>query len=70
MVWCCKWEPNLIVDASCDCSTYRDVGRPMFWWGDVINRLFRIHFNLCWKSVPIELFKDRMEAFVTFITLK
>ena len=63
---CCKWEPNLIEDASCEFSPYRDVGRPSLRWDDVLNRFCRIHFNLCWKSVPIELFNDRMEAFVIF----
>ena len=41
----CGWEPNLIEDAACEYSPYRDVGRPRLKWDDILNR-FRICLNL------------------------
>ena len=37
IVQCCKWEPNLIEDASCEFSPHRDVGRSSLRWDDVLN---------------------------------
>ena len=62
----CEWEPNLIEDAFCEFSPYRDVGRPRLKWDDVLNRFCRIHFNVGWKSVPVASFYNRMQDFVNF----
>ena len=61
-----EWEPNMIEDASCEYSTYREVGRPRLKWDDILNRFCRIHFSSCWQEVLITSFNECLDQFVNF----
>jgi hypothetical protein len=61
-----KWFPNGCEDESSEFYAYRVRGRPYLKWDDVVSRFCQIRFNQSWQNVPLDVFCNSADDFISF----